>query len=184
MNSQKDLDQLEAIARIIVGLYQSAEMIYKSHLFGYPGTVAADTAIYIKRNIKSLEDLSRDLSDVYISAVISRIVANIQSLLMTDKNMKNWVEDFTGLPISSIRKSTRLSIQKQDKEGRFTGDASLPSWTKEQEYKVLINESSSIMKSLLNQVDVFFNHVGKISNGNIKNWTEEQRKKGRFQYIS
>ncbi len=184
MNSQKDLDQLEAIARIIVGLYQSAEMIYKSHLFGYPGTVAADTAIYIKRNIKSLEDLSRDLSDVYISAVISRIVANIQSLLMTDKNMKNWVEDFTGLPISSIRKSTRLSIQKQDKEGRFTGDAAPPPWSQEQEYRVLINEASGLIKGLINQMDVFFSKVSKLSDGRIKNWPEEQRTNGRFRYIN
>ncbi len=184
MNSQKDLDQFEAIARTIVGLYESAEMIYKSHLFGYPGTVTADIAIYMKRNIQLLKDLNKHVSDMDITTLISHITESVQLLLMTDKNMKSWLEKFTGQSISRIRKSTGLSIQKRDNLGRFTGDASLPSWTKEQEYKVLINESSSIMKSLLNQVDVFFNHVGKISNGNIKNWTEEQRKKGRFQYIS
>lgn len=172
---------LELIARNIISIYELAEMIRSSHVFGYPGTLPRNIYAFVKRNIASLKSLSDHISsdgDTYL--LISEILGTTQRILENDKDMKLWVENFTGQSINKIRKTSKLSIQKQNEEGEFLGETSFPGWTADDKYKAFVEETLGLMKTLVNLMKSFFDNAINIDNAFVRNWYEEENRKGRF----
>jgi hypothetical protein len=172
------------VANNIIGLYESVEMIYASQLLGYPGSLEKNISPFVNKNIESLIDLINDVNDAAARRLLGQVLHTTQAFLVNDRNMKSWVEDFTGQSMTKIRKISKLSIQKQDKKGLYTSDASLPAWVKESEYMKFGQDSSNLMKSLVDEFVTIFELMSKLSNGVVPNWSEEQKKKGRFSHMN
>jgi hypothetical protein len=178
--SEKNGDVLlQLIANNIIGLYQLVELVYGSHLFGYPGY--SNTLLsYIERSIRYLADFKTSVKDAKIREPLEQIIDTIQAILMNDKNMKAWVEEFTGRSMRSIGKSTGFSIQKQNQKGEFTGSASFPAWTKEHSYFEYLENSHCLIRELIKEIESAFGIISNSSNGIIENWADEEKKKGHF----
>jgi hypothetical protein len=154
---------LQLTANNIVELYGMAEIIYTSHLFGYPGTLNKGSS-HLERNVQSLEDLTIKIKDPGIRKLLEQIIHTTQGILINDKNMKIWVENLTGRSMRNIRKSSGLSNQMRNLKGEFTSDASLPDWTKEQQYSAYLENSSHLMREIMTEIDSTFGIIGKPDN--------------------
>ena len=184
MNSQilkDDSANYELIARNIISIYELAEMLYTSHIFGYPGALPRKIYVFVEHNIASLKSLQNDPTndkDTYV--LISKFLGTIQHLLKNDKDMKLWVENSTGQSIKKIGRTSKLSIQKQNESEGFTGETSFPSWITTDGYKAFVEESLRLMKTLIAQMKYFFDNASVIKNVFVRNWYEEESRKGRF----
>lgn len=180
---QKRVALLQLAANNIIGLYELAEMLFTSQIFGYPGSLKKNLSKYFDRNLVSLEGTINDITGEDLKRSLDRILQITRSLITSDDNLRICVENLTGYPMTKIRKTTRLSIQKKDATGLYSGDASLPSWVKERAYVELFQESADLMKNFVKELEIVFTILVELSNGAVENWLEEQNRKGRFQYI-
>lgn len=158
-----DLNQSErflAFQHLLEGYYQFAKFIHCSHMSGFPDWRDAFTT---KTGLvmQGIFEITQQFGDAEMNSLVYSFYEGISCLLSLDRQIVNWLIDFTHLRLVKDPKRRLRILEKRLYAIISSVDSGTqgPTWIEQPEYQVLVKKSTEIMAEIENTWQQMQRHI-------------------------